>query len=402
MNFAFRPEVRAVLPSTPALVRVDVLRSLEGAAPAWRELQQAGAINSPYQHRDWVDLWHSHITPSGSVLVIVGYDHRNTPLFLWPLAIQRLGPLAAATFMGGKHATLNFPAWRVDYAQQLTTDDLKQILDRVAKAAPEVDLLLLLNQPGAWNGLNNPFALLPHQPAADDTYRLTLTAAPDPAAVNIASNTRRRLRKKENQLARLPGYRYHRAATIEEVDRFLAAFFIQKAAQLTELGLKNAFADPRIQSFVRAACLHGLKEDRPLIELHALEADGEMLALFAGLHDTRRFTLSFNSLTRGPHSRHSPGLVLLQHLIVDCARRGFEAFDIGPGDARYKTYFCKERESIIDSVLPLSTRGRLATPVIRAVLAAKRRMKRAPLAWNAVRQIQRSWRGKQNSVESDG
>jgi CelD/BcsL family acetyltransferase involved in cellulose biosynthesis len=255
---------------------------------------------------------------------------------------------------------------------------------------PELDLLLLLNQPAAWNGLDNPIALLPHQRAADDTYRLTLTAAPDPAAVNISQNTRRRLRKKENQLARLPGYRYRRASTPDEVERFLSEFFVQKAAQLGAMGLDNAFAKPGIQAFVRAACRRGLDHDQPLIELHALETEDEVLALFAGLHDSQRFTLAFNSLTRGPHARHSPGLVLLQHLIVDCARRGFEAFDIGPGDARYKTYFCKECEAIIDSVLPLSARGRVAAPIIRAALAAKSRMKRSQFAWNALRRLKGS------------
>lgn len=404
MNFAFRHEVRATSPATLPLrfARVDVLRCLDEAAAAWRELEQSGAIGSPYQQRNWVELWHHHIAPRGAPapLVVVGYDERDVPLFLWPLAIRRIGPLAAAMFMGGKHATLNFPAWRADYAQRLTADEMKQILGRIANAAPELDLLLLLNQPVAWNGLGNPFALLAHQGAADDTYRLTLTAAPDPAAVNISHGTRRRLRKKENQLARLPGYSYRRASTPDEVERFLGAFFEQKAAQLAELGLDNAFAKPGIQAFVRAACRHGLDDGHPLIELHVLEAEGDVLALFAGLHDGRRFTLAFNSLTRGPHARHSPGLVLLQHLIVDCARRGFEAFDIGPGDARYKTYFCKEFEALIDSVLPLSMRGHAAAPLIRAALAAKSRMKRSQFVWNAMRRLKRGLRGQRTAPDA--
>lgn len=402
MNFAFRHEARSISPSTPSpsFARVDVLRCLDDAVDAWRGLEQVGAVSSPYQRRDWVELWHRHITTLGAPVIVVGYDDHAVPLFLWPLAIRRIGPLSAGMFMGGKHATLNFPAWRVDYAQSLAADDLKQILDRIANAAPELDLLLLLNQPATWSKLGNPFALLPHQRSADDTYRLTLTAAPDPAAVNISQGTRRRLRKKENQLARLAGYRYHRASSAAEVERFLGAFFVQKAAQLADLGVDNAFAKPGIQAFVRAACHRGLEAGHPLIELHALEAEGEVLALFAGLHDEQRFTLAFNSLTRGPHARHSPGLVLLQHLIVDCARRGFEAFDIGPGDARYKTYFCKEFEALIDSVLPLSGRGRMAAPFIRATLTAKSRMKRSQFAWNALRRLKRGLHGQQQSEDA--
>jgi CelD/BcsL family acetyltransferase involved in cellulose biosynthesis len=405
MNFAFAHEARALSASAvrPRLARVDVVDRLEDADHAWRTLERHGAISSPYQRREWVGLWHRHVIPTAAAapLIAIGYDEHGAPLFLWPLASRRIGFLTAATFIGGKHATLNLPVWRVDYAQGLSADELNQILDRVAGKVPGIDLLLLLNQPAEWNGLRNPFVLLPHRRAADDNFRLTLSAGPDPIAANISQGTRRRLRKKENQLAKLPGYRYARAATTADVERFLGAFFAQKAAHLAELGRSNAFARPDIQAFVRAACHHGLDEGSPLIELHALEADGEVLALFAGIHDDQRFTLTFNSLTRGPQARHSPGLILLQHIIADCARRGFKAFDVGPGDARYKTNFCKEREPVIDSVLPMSVRGRIVAPVIRAALGAKSRIKRTPPLWNALLGAKRVLRGQRSADDAE-
>ena len=60
----------------------------------------------------------------------------------------------------------------------------------------------------------------------------------------------------------------------------------------------------------------------------------------------QRFTSMFNSHTASDNARQNPGLILLQHLISDCARRGFSTFDIGPGEARYKTFFCKDLERI--------------------------------------------------------
>jgi CelD/BcsL family acetyltransferase involved in cellulose biosynthesis len=405
MNFAFAHEALSPPASAvpPRLSRVDVLQRVEDADSAWRALEQHGSIGSPYQRRDWVALWQRHVAPAGSTtpLIVIGYDEHNVPLFLWPLASRRIGLLNVATFIGGKHATLNFPAWRVDYAQRLSAGELNQILERISRSHPGLDLLLLLNQPAEWNGLTNPFSLLPHQHAAEDNFRLTLSCDPDPVAANIGQGMRRRLRKKENQLAKLPGYRYRRASLPSDPDRLLDAFFVQKAAHLAEQGRSNVFANPSIQAFVRAACRQGLETGRPLIELHALETDNEMLALFAGIHDGRRFTLAFNSMTRGPQARHSPGLVLLQHIIADCARRGFKAFDIGPGDARYKTYFCKEREPVIDSVLPLSVRGHIATPIIRAMLGAKSRIKRTPQLWNALLGAKRRLRGQRDTGEAE-
>lgn len=396
MNFAFRHEAREKSAlGSPRLARVEVMRSFDNAEQPWRDIQRHGAVQSPYQSFEWVTFWHRHADPLNvaSPLVVVGYDESDAPLFLLPLACHRLGALSYASFVGGKHATLNLPAWRRDFAGRVSRFELNLILDQIARRVPELDLVVLLNQPASWNGIDNPIAKLPHQRSAEDAYRRTLVGGADPAA-NITSSMRRRLRKKENQLAKIPGYRYTRATTRADVERLLAGFFEQKAAHLASLGSDNAFGKPEIQAFVRAACHQGLANGEPVIELHALEADGEILAIFAGLHDRRRFTLAFNSLTSGPNARYSPGLVLLQHLIVDCARRGFESFDIGPGDARYKTEFCKELDPIIDSVLPLSSKGRIAAPFIRGALAAKSLFKRSPVVWRLYVGVKRRLRGK--------
>ena len=47
-------------------------------------------------------------------------------------------------------------------------------LIRRAGAAHGIDAFALLRQPVSWDGVGNPFALLPHQPSADECSRLTL------------------------------------------------------------------------------------------------------------------------------------------------------------------------------------------------------------------------------------
>ncbi|MBZ0139147.1 MAG: GNAT family N-acetyltransferase, partial [Pseudorhodoplanes sp.] len=140
---------------------------------------------------------------------------------------------------------------------------------------------------------------------------------------------------------------------------------------------------------VRAACRDGLAEGNALVELHVLEGDGEMLALFSGIHDGRRFTSNFNSHTLTDHARFSPGLILMQHMIVNAADRGFQSFDVGPGAARYKSFFCKELEPLFDSVLPLSRRGRLVAWPLRLLLAAKSEIKRNPALWAVASRVRR-------------
>lgn len=364
--------------------RVEVFRDIGSTARYWRKIEADGGIYSPYQGYDWVRLWNEHVSgPAGQTpCIVVGFDDRDEPLFLWPLLRTKLGPLNVASFFGGKHAALNLTLWRSDAARAFTVADMNAVLTELARQVPDLDFLMLSNQPESWRGLPNPFALLPHQTGTEDNYIMRL-GLPGSQIIEreISSSMRSRLRNRERKLAKLPGYRYAKAAGVEDIERLLAAFFAQKASKLTALGLENVFAQPGVESFVRTACREGLADGRPVIELHALEGGGEMLALFSGIHDGHRFTLMFASHTASEHSRQSPGLILLQHVIADCADRGFESFDIGPGEARYKTVFCKEFEPIFDNILPLSARGRAIAIPLQTLFRLKSAIKRSPTLW---------------------
>ena len=142
-------------------------------------------------------------------------------------------------------------------------------------------------------------------------------------------------------------------------------------------------------AFVRQASHVKLPDGRPLIEIHALEGDGEVLPLFGAVVDRYRFSAMFNTYTLSKHSRHSPGLILLQHMIGACAQRGARSFDIGVGRAHYKSFFCKQPEPLFDTFLALTPRGRLATPAFRTAFAAKRMIKSKPALWAAVQFLRR-------------
>jgi len=365
-------------------IRVEVLRDVGQAAAHWRKIEAADGIYSPYQSFDWVCLWHEHVSgPAGDTpCIVVGFDDHGEPLFLWPFLCTKLGPLRVASFFGGKHAALNLTLWRPDTARAFTASDMNAVLAELARQQPDLDFLMLSNQPESWRGIPNPFALLARQTGTEDNFILRL-GRPGSQVIEseISSSMRSRLRNRERKLAKLEGYRYARAANAAEVERFLSAFLSQKAAKLAALGLENVFAQPGVEDFIRAACHAGLAEGKPVIELHALEGGGEVLALFSGIHDGHRFTLMFASHTACEHSRQSPGLILLQHIISGCGDRGFDVFDIGPGEANYKTVFCKEFEPIFDSILPLSPRGRALAMPLRALFALKSAVKRNPALW---------------------
>jgi CelD/BcsL family acetyltransferase involved in cellulose biosynthesis len=322
--------------------------------------------------------------------IVAGFDDAGAPVFLWPFGRTRLGPLKVVQFLGSKHANFNVGLWRRDSLATIGARELRGIFDALAARGPDVDLVALLSQPLTWDGVPNPLRLLPHQASVDMSARLSLDGASKNTINDGLSRTmRQRLRTKERKLQNLPGYRYLQA-TDEDVDRLLDSFFALKSSHMAAQGLGNVFAEPGVAEFLREACRHKLGNGRRLIEIHALEGGGEVLAVFGTTTDDYRFSSMFNTYTLGENARHSPGLVLLTHMIADCIARGLRSFDIGVGRAHYKSFFCREPEPLFDTFLPLTRRGRLAAAAFGTAFAIKRVIKQNHALWSAVQALRRA------------
>ena len=76
-------------------------------------------------------------------------------------------------------------------------------------------------------------------------------------------------------------------------------------------------------------------------------------------------------------------------LVQHCCQRGLDCFDLGIGEANYKTLFCSDAEPLFDSHLPLSAGGHLLGAALAAAGAAKRSIKAHPALWSLVRATRR-------------
>ena len=395
--------VRADLGHAGAVVQVDVFDDMAAAEPFWRRLEDGHALTTPYQRFDLLAAWQRHVGARAGVrpFIVTGFDAAGEPAFLWPFGRHNVGPLGVIKFLGSKHANFNLGLWRRDMVAAIGARDIRDIFDRVAAGGHRVDLAALFSQPQSWDGIANPFLLLPHQAAVDVSARHHFAPPPNNTIESVlTSSMRARLRSKERKLQKLPGYRYVQPATAADIDRLLDAFFVLKATHMAAQGLTNVFAEPGVAEFLREACHRKLADGQPLIELHALEGGGEVLALFGTTVDGYRFSSMFNTYTLGENGRHSPGLILLAHMVTGCAARGLRSFDIGVGRAHYKSYFCKETEPLFDVFYPLTARGRVAAHAFAAAFAAKRVIKAQPALWGAVQGLRRL-RAKQRIANSE-
>ncbi|MBS0532352.1 MAG: GNAT family N-acetyltransferase [Proteobacteria bacterium] len=359
------------------IAHVEILRDMREAEPVWRSLETG--MLTPYQRFDFLAQWQMHVGAREGLqpCIIIAYDTDRQPLLLLPLASSQENGVRVARFMGGKHVTFNMALLRQDFAAAATSVDLEALLRAIREHPSRIDILALTRQPDRWRDLPNPMTQLPSQTAVNDCPLMTIAPGSLPAD-RISNSFRRRLKGKERKLQALSGYRYHLLETDHDIKRTLDWFFVVKPQRMAAQKLPNVFADPGVEDFLRAACMARLPNGARVVEIHSLECDSEIIALFAGVADNDRFSMMFNTYTMSENSRFSPGLILMRDIIDSYAERGLTSLDLGIGSDDYKRLFCKGDEPIFDSFLPLTTIGKLAAIGMSSLTHAKRMVKQTP------------------------
>jgi CelD/BcsL family acetyltransferase involved in cellulose biosynthesis len=377
---------------TSRIFSVDILSDLGEAETIWRGLETEGQLSTPYQRFDFLSAWQRQVGEREGLrpFIVIAYDGERRPLLLLPLALRHQHGVRTASFMGGKHATFNMAVWDRDFAKGVTAADLDTLIAAISGRA-EADVLALVQQPLLWQDFQNPMALLPHQASANDCPLLTMEPGAAPAAL-ISNSFRRRLKGKERKLQALPGYHYHVATDDADIARLLDWFFQIKPLRMAEQKLPNVFAEPGVEDFVRSACMASLASGGRAIDIHALECDDEVIAIFAGVADGYRFSMMFNTYTLSASSKYSPGLILMRDIIDHYAARGYRALDLGIGSDDYKRLFCKSDEPIFDSFIPLSLRGKLAAAAMSGINRAKHVVKHNPALFEMAQRLRSAFR----------
>jgi CelD/BcsL family acetyltransferase involved in cellulose biosynthesis len=356
---------------TSRIAGIHIAHDLGQVEAIWRGLEDPHQFSTPYQRFDFLNAWQSHVGTRENLLpfIVVAHDAERRPLLLLPLVLSQQHGIRIAHFMGGKHATFNMALCDRDFVASATALDLHTLVSALRERSA-ADVLALRQQPKRWRDMPNPMAMLPHQVSANDCPLLVVPAGAAPAAL-MGGSFRRRLRSKERKLQTLSGLRYHVATTEAEISRLLDWFFLVKPLRMAEQKLPNVFAERGVEDFIRTACLTPLAGGGRIIDIHALECDDEVIAIFAGVADGNRFSMMFNTYTMSANSRYSPGLILTSKIVDHYAGRGYRALDLGIGSDGYKRFFCKGDEPIFDSFIPLSLRGKAAAAAMSAVNRAK-------------------------------
>lgn len=367
-------------PAWRAVVAVTDIAAIEAE---WLALEER-ALVTPYQSYGWVSSFAETVGAAhGMALryVLVRGD-ADRLLAILPFVLTARNGIRFAEFIGGKHANYHMGVFDRDFAAALDPQATRALLQAAADSIGGLDALIFVNQPAEWNGSANPLACLAAGPSPSRAYRLTLTPGDADGSLRraMSSHAHKKLKNKRNRFMSFGPSRMVRAEGEAEIARILDAFLMQKARRFAAMGLPDPFADVAVRGFLRrGATPRGYGS--PAIELYALEVNGEPVATYVGAVQGQRFSGMATAFALDSEvAKSSPGEILLIDLIKRKCAEGVTSFDLGVGEARYKTTICDESDELVDSFLALTLKGRAFARFSQAKRALKRRIKASPLA----------------------
>jgi CelD/BcsL family acetyltransferase involved in cellulose biosynthesis len=371
------------------LGRIEVFEDPADALAVWAELESL-APASVYQTRKWLLPWIETIGRATDItpMIVIAHAAQGGPAALFPFGVFQKGGVRLASFLGGRDSNSNLLLARPGFT--FSQADVLSLLRAAAlKARRRPDVFLLSNQPESWEAIANPLALLTHQRSPSECHSATLE--PDGAAFiakRLSSDARKKLRKKRMKLASWGPVAHVVAQTESDVREIIEVFFAQKLARFRQKNIASDFESPEACEFLLRACLRGLDAGAPAIELHALKAGERIVAVYAGSAHRGRFHAMVNSFDDDPAiGRTSPGDLLLMSMMEMMCNRGCLAFDLGIGEARYKSSWCDESAPLFETLHPVTLKGRAFALREAVRLRAKRYVKQNEWAWKAVSRL---------------
>lgn len=381
---------------------IAIESDIAGLAETWRAFE-ATALATPYQSYDWIRPFADTIAAAHGMTLRYALvrDADGELRALLPLTITGRSGFRFAEFIGGKHANYHMGLYAPAFAAQLDARLTAQLLTEIGAAIGGLDALAFVNQPVTWQGVDNPAALLAAGPSPSRSYKLALIAGDGDATLkrSMSSHARKKLKNKHSRFRDFGPSTLTRATTPGEIARIIDAFLSQKAERFRAMGVPDPFAEPAMRAFLERGAM-GDGSARPAIELYALDLDGGAVATYVGAIQGGRFSGMATSFDMASETvKTSPGELLLAELIRLKASEGVAVFDLGVGEARYKTTFCDDHDDLVDSFLPLTLKGHLFARIARAKRELKRRIKRSPVALKIAHRASGLLRGKRPEEE---
>ena len=339
----------------------------------------AAAIHGGPQSFAWIDNWRAIVNADSFV---VGLFDGDGPILAVPLEVVRQNGAKIARYPGGSHANCNFPWLRKEYGGALRREALRQLVDAIRKARPDIDALSLTRQLSELQGAANPLLALGKAPNPNPVLAASLGDGFD--AVLDRANRKRKLKKHRQHGRRYEesgGWRIAGPQSRAETDKILDLCFAMKAQRFQKMGISDPFADENVRNFFKAFFGEGPAKGQELNELRFLEVGGTVRSIIGKLYSDTGPTVEFGAIAEDELTAASPGEFLFFEDISRSCDEGRLIYSFGIGDEPYKREWCDIERTIYDTLVPLSAKGRSFTALQSVRNGIAGGLKRNPRLW---------------------
>jgi CelD/BcsL family acetyltransferase involved in cellulose biosynthesis len=368
---------------------ISIHDSIKSIKTDWLVAEKTANI-SVYQRYHWVEAYLQANSKTEKIqpFIIVG-RLKNDIVFILPCTLHgRFG--TRVKFIGGKHVNVNLGIFPQAFRDVITPRCFGQIFARIRKLVPGIGYLGLCCQPENWNGSPNPLLREPHQRSANPAFLINLSGGFDETlARGNAKRKRKKFRQQVRQCEALGGYQLYKPDGIEEINYLIDQFLAQKSKRLKSLGIKDVFADEGIKEFLVGLATSSTKHKSPLLQLYALKIGNQTAAVFGAGAMGKHLSGYFSSIDAEQFGEVSPGEMLLYLVVEDACAQGYEMFDLGAGDERYKRSWSTDKIDMYDMIVPYNYKAAPVVYLRRAYGAVRRTIRENETYWNAYKTIRK-------------
>ena len=152
------------------------------------------------------------------------------------------------------------------------------------------------------------------------------------------------MRRPQNWFSRRGKVSFRHVSTLEEIEKFLPAFYDQHRRRWQALGKRSQFTQQLQMRFYEA--LVDTLAKRGWLQFSVVEFNDEPIAFHFGFDYADCLTW-YKPSFEVRYAEHSPGLMLTRFLIEDGLRRGRREFDFTVGDESFKGRFASfQRQNV--------------------------------------------------------
>jgi CelD/BcsL family acetyltransferase involved in cellulose biosynthesis len=339
-------------------LKVELFAGRDLAAAQWPALADGGDwLMYVFQSREFLKVWLNSIGNSGRVepYLVVVKDGDGRGIFYLPLAIETQFNVRLLRFMDCGVSDYNAPV--LGAHRPLSREDFAAVWSQILALLPRFDVIDLKKIASDIDGAFNPLTYLDCTAFAESGHIMPLAGLSDGSeAQQSLTKLQRKLAYNHKGLSRVGEVRFvtnPSGAVLTQVTERLLAL---KRQRFSNTQMPDFLAEPGIERFYRD--MMSPPWLGTLGHLSALTVDGTVASAHLGFVGRKRFYYILPAYDPA-FGRHRVGYLLLQHLVEQSIEQGFDAFDLGVGDERYKDAWASHRLALYSHERAVTAAGRL-------------------------------------------